>query len=329
MVPNLVWFEKTGAQRFQNHMKIFPKHGLHEQYLQKKWLKIVRASLGKFGQKSFASPNICQLPLLWTRAWLFLLHAAVATLKMVRDAIVSALRRLTDYGAIMAIWLFEAFCTKLSQNYCFFLSASVLFLSTKTFAQTPVIELVQMAKYTRQHRTLTHPRFIQKNYVNGELLSLEICFVSSFNLKRREGTRPLNSYFTLHREHVHPTNPYLHTVFSVWSSRVDLVEFHWQFSPRYLARFHISFFVTKCSRWIIGWVNNISTLIFLNISRRYSFKLAAQSVHTPTQFSPSLFLTSNIFDPVGAYVLQSSCNIEVLPSNLHFPYKVRNKELRN
>jgi len=55
------WFEKNGAQRLQNHMKTFffldviPKERLLGKMFSKTVVpKFVWASLGKFGQKSFA-----------------------------------------------------------------------------------------------------------------------------------------------------------------------------------------------------------------------------------------------------------------------------------
>jgi len=76
-------------------------------------------------------------------------------------------------------------CTKLSQRASFFLKASVLFLSAKIFVQDPGMKLVQMAKYMRQLRKLTHiPSKI--NSANWESLSLTNCFVSSSSSRKRQ-----------------------------------------------------------------------------------------------------------------------------------------------
>ena len=67
MVSRVLRFEKSGPQRVQNHMKTFfySKNGLHEKIFAQKVVQIFRASLRKFGQKSFAPPNICVLLHLW------------------------------------------------------------------------------------------------------------------------------------------------------------------------------------------------------------------------------------------------------------------------
>jgi len=59
MAPNVVWFEKNDAQHLQNYMKTFfwrlsQKRSLWENIRTKSGPEFFRASLAKFGQKSFA-----------------------------------------------------------------------------------------------------------------------------------------------------------------------------------------------------------------------------------------------------------------------------------
>ena len=66
MAPNVLWFEKNGAQRIQNHMKAFywrssQKRSSWESIRTDSCPKIFWAIFGKFGQKSFAPPKICLL----------------------------------------------------------------------------------------------------------------------------------------------------------------------------------------------------------------------------------------------------------------------------
>jgi len=60
------------------------------------------------------------------------------------------------------------------------------------------------------------------------------CFVSSLSSTRRERTSSFDSHLTSVRKRYSRCEFILpiHTVFSVWSSRIDF-EFHWQFSPCY------------------------------------------------------------------------------------------------
>ena len=67
MASNVLWLEKIGPQRVQNHMKTFfiPKTVFMRKIRTKSGPKFFRANLRKFGKKSFAPPKICLLLLLW------------------------------------------------------------------------------------------------------------------------------------------------------------------------------------------------------------------------------------------------------------------------
>jgi len=83
------------------------------------------------------------------------------------------------------------FCTKLFQTARFFLNASVLFLSAKIFVQNLDINLIQMARYIRQIRKLTHSHCI----IESSFLLQFVLFLP-WAQERGERTRRLDRQLT-------------------------------------------------------------------------------------------------------------------------------------
>jgi len=65
MAPNLLWFEKIGAQRVQNHMKTFfsfQKRSSWENTRTKKWLKNFSGKFGEIRAKILRTPKHLPAP---------------------------------------------------------------------------------------------------------------------------------------------------------------------------------------------------------------------------------------------------------------------------